>query len=43
MLEAIAIGLVIFVVGLIPLALWLSNSEPSIEVIKEDEEDNDKQ
>ena len=43
MLEAIAIGLVIFVIGMIPVALILNDIEPSIKVIKEGEEDNDKQ
>ena len=42
MLEAIGIGLVIFVIGMIPVALILNDIEPSIKVIKEGEEDNDK-
>ena len=38
MLEAIAVGLVIFVVGMIPVALILNDIEPSIKVVDEDEE-----
>lgn len=42
MLEAIGIGLVLLIVGAIPVALMLNDIEPSIKVIKEGEEDNDK-